>query len=72
MRKHRKTLVPQSEESLPVLYANNKKRNEHGASDDSCDEATIRLIDEESRESLIDDPNGSDYDTLHRRVNSDG
>ena len=68
MRKHRKMTAPQSEEALPVLYVNSKKRGER--SDE--DEATIRLMDEESRESLIDDPSGSDYDSLHRRINSDG
>jgi len=71
MRKHRKLLVPSSQESLPVLYA--KKQNKHRGSADTSDtdDATVRLIDQESRESLIEDPASSDYESLHRRVNSD-
>merc|ERR1712168_830022 len=63
MRKHRKLLVPSNTSADPVLYVNGKKR-----CDNSDDEARLHLMGNESRESLIDDSNGSDYESVHRRV----
>lgn len=65
MRKHRKLLVPSNNTVDPVLYVNGKKRV-----DTSDDEARLHLMGNESRESLIDDSNGSDYESLNRRVGS--
>jgi len=63
MRKHRKLLVPSNNTIDPVLYVNGKKRCEN-----SDDEARLHLMGNESKESLIDDSNGSDYESLNRRI----
>ena len=65
MRKHRKLLVPSNNFIDPVLYINGKRRCEN-----ADDEATLHLMGNESRESLIDDSNGSDYESVHRRIDS--
>lgn len=67
MRKHRKFPAPPNDTVPPVLYVNGKKRL-----DNSEDEATLHLMGDESRDSLIDDSVSSDYESLHRRVDLAG
>lgn len=63
MRKHRKLITATTQQYDPVHYVN--KKQYFGGSED---ESNLHLIDNEARDTLIDDQRPHDY--LHRRAES--